>query len=117
MDPLPGPHRPGGRADPRGDQVSAVPQAEEEPSCADEPAHDAAGHAAWAQASPAARAGWTAGGALLIVGAVVLFLVLRERVMELGTGLRYAVGLTLRGELFLLLFAGTYCVVRGRRRE
>ncbi|GGW29227.1 hypothetical protein [Streptomyces xantholiticus] len=97
--------------------MSAVPPAEEEPSYAAEPAHDAAGTAGWAKASPHARAAWTVGGAVLIVGSVVLFFVLRERVVELGTGWRYALGLTLRGGLFLLLLAGTYCVVRGRWRD
>jgi hypothetical protein len=97
--------------------VSAVPQAEEEPSYADEPAHDAAGTAAWADASPGTRAVWTVGGAVLIVGSVVLFLILRERLIDLGTGWRYVLALALRGALSLLLLTGTYCVVRGLWRR
>ena len=97
--------------------MSAVPPAEEEPSRAAEPARDAAGTDGWAKASPHARAAWTVGGAVLIVGAAVLLLGLREWVVELGTGRRYAVGLTLRGALTLSLLAGTYCVVRGTWRE
>lgn len=97
--------------------MSAVSRAEEEPSYADEPAHDAAGTAGWANASPHARAAWVLGGVVLIIGSVVLFLVLRDRVIELGTGRRYALGLVLRGALSLTLFVGTYCVVRGRRRD
>jgi hypothetical protein len=96
--------------------MGAVPPAEEEPSRAAEPARDAAGTDGWAQASPHARAAWTTGGAVLIVAAVALFFVLREHVVELGTGPRYAAGLALRGALFLTLLAGTYCVVRGRWR-
>ncbi|WP_318209929.1 hypothetical protein [Streptomyces sp. SJL17-1] len=91
--------------------MSAVPQAEEEPSYADEPAHDAAGTAAWADASPGTRAVWTVGGAVLIVGSVVLFLILRERLIDLGTGWRYVLALAC-GARFLLLPTGTYCVVR-----
>ncbi|MET9423967.1 MULTISPECIES: hypothetical protein [unclassified Streptomyces] len=97
--------------------MSAVPQAEEEPSYADESANDAAGTAAWATASPGARAMWTAGGAVLIVGSVVLFLILRERLIDLGTGWRYVLALGLRGSLSLLLLGGTYCVVRGLWRR
>ncbi|MEW2632095.1 hypothetical protein AB0903_10645 [Streptomyces sp. NPDC048389] len=96
--------------------MSAVPPAEEEPSHAAPPARDAAGTDGWAKASPHARAAWTTGGAVLIVVAVVLFFVLHERIVHLGTGPRYALGLTLRGALSLTLLAGTYCVVRGRWR-
>ncbi|MFJ8074797.1 hypothetical protein ACIQ7Q_12920 [Streptomyces sp. NPDC096176] len=97
--------------------MNAVLPVEEEPSYADDPAHGAAGTAGWAKASPHARAAWTVGGAVLIVGAAVSFLGLREWVLELGTGRRYAVGLTLRGALSLALLAGTYCVVRGTWRD
>ncbi|MEU0082639.1 hypothetical protein [Streptomyces sp. NPDC006274] len=95
--------------------MGAVPPAEEEPSHAAEPARDAAGTDGWAQASPHARAAWTTGGAVLIAAAVALLFVLREHVVELGTGPRYAAGPALRGALSLTLLAGTYCVVRGRR--
>jgi len=96
--------------------MSAVPPAEEEPSRAAEPARDAAGTDGWAKASPHARAAWTTGGAVLIVVAVVLFPLVREWTEDFTTGFRYSLRLVARGALFLMLLAGTYGVVRGRRR-
>lgn len=93
-----------------------MPQAEEEPSYADEPAHDAAGTAARADASPGTRTVWLAGGAVLIVGSVAAFLSPRERLTDLGTE-RYVLAPDLRGWLFLLLLGGTYRVVRGLWRR
>ena len=97
--------------------MSAEPTAEEEPPYDDESAYGAAGTGAWAAAASRERALWIVGGAVLILGSVALFLVVRDWSSDLATGVRYGVGLAMRGAMFLMLLGGTYCVVRGSWRE
>ncbi|MFI2366974.1 hypothetical protein [Streptomyces sp. NPDC018833] len=97
--------------------MSAPPPAEEEPSYDDPSSHDAAGTGAWARASPAARALWAVGGGALIVGSVLLLIVARDWWIGHTGGVRYGLGLALRGALTLMLLVGTYGVVRGTWRD
>lgn len=123
LDQAPGPRCPGRRVRPPGrfvegnGPVSAGPTAEEEPSGGDRPPDAAAGTARWARAPRGERTLWFAAGAVLIVGAVALLIGVRHRAEDLATGMRYALGLGLRGAVFLMLLGGTYCVVRGRWRD
>lgn len=97
--------------------MSAEVRAEEEPPGGDTTPGAAHGPARGARAPRGERTLWIAAGAVLILGTVAMLLGIRAWASDFTTGVRYAVGLAMRGAMFLMLLGGTYCLVRGGRRD
>ncbi|QNP63420.1 hypothetical protein [Streptomyces genisteinicus] len=92
-------------------------RAEEEPPGGGTTPGAARGPARWARAPRGERMLWIAAGAVLVLGTVAMLLGIRHWAAGFDTGVRYGVGIALRGAMFLMLLGGTYCVVRGSRRD